>query len=267
MTTQRAHDTRWEEDGPHTRKLRELSPVIDLIKARWDDLLACVTEQRRPSLAMRFHRLQENAARLVYRLDDFREAERQLDAEGAQGRYGEGHHYLQIRLVDRIEAFHQQVYQTISNLVMVPTFVGPEVMKRNYPIDSVQKFLTFLKENEFRYSSKTLEQIDILLRSVEFRARFVDHPQQHQLHDWMTHNNLGKTTAIYFQPDPSGVTAVLYMPDHRDPDDPNFRPAVDVGDNFYVAPSLQRTYDAFQAVSTALLRRVIEEHRKRSQEK
>lgn len=156
-------------------------------------------------------------------------------------------HKAQLFLVDKVEAFHQQVYVVISALIAIHNHIGIKGIKQQHPIDSVTKFLEFARQNS--YKSALHDQLTLLQKSVDYRAKFVDHPQQHIMHDWMTYNFEGQNWVIYFLPKSNNVYPIY--PFH--PSDPRFKPPVDCGSDFYVAPHPHLTYGAIQLTSHILL--------------
>ena len=104
----------------------------------------------------------------------------------------------QLQFVDRTEAFHRQIYGTLSVLMLFLSHSAPHRVASHLPISSVQKFLGYLHEQPglMRYSGN----FDQLLSSVKFRASFLDHPQQSKLHHWMTMGMPAETVIIHYVP-------------------------------------------------------------------
>jgi hypothetical protein len=157
---------------------------------------------------------------------------------------------VQLRFVDKIEAFHQHIYATLAVLALVVNHLRDEREKQLYPVGSISKFLAALKERKFRYKDRLLDQVAILEKSSDFRSKYIDHPDQHQLHNWMTHFYLNKYHVVYFLT--GGDPADIHAGD-PDPDSPDFHPPIGGLLGFYVSPDLDRTYDAMQRVVMAAL--------------
>ncbi|MCK4635539.1 MAG: hypothetical protein KAT32_01630 [Candidatus Moranbacteria bacterium] len=98
----------------------------------------------------------------------------------------------QNKFVDSVEAFNQQIYSTISVLILVLNYVG--LCDKDHPIRSVNKFLDFVKNN----IENCTKEVEVLKESINFRAKFVDHPQQQTAYDWMTFSLYGKCCVVYF---------------------------------------------------------------------
>lgn len=153
----------------------------------------------------------------------------------------------QLQFVDRTESFHRQLYGTLSVLMLLLSHAAPRRVASHLPISSVQAFLAYLREQP-ELSSYTL-QLDQLCSSVEFRATFLDHPQQTKLHHWMTMGTPSETVIIYYVPvyvapvDNSAVDVTTGSHQYLNPRAPNFRPAI-VCSSFQVSPEPQKTQTA-----------------------
>jgi hypothetical protein len=161
---------------------------------------------------------------------------------------------LQLRLVDKVEAFHQHVYATLAVLALVLNHLRTG-SDQSYPIGSISAFLQALKERKFRYQAQHLDRVVVLERSIDFRSKYVDHPEKHQLHDWMTYGYRGKSHIIFFMP--KGAEVAWLGPEgdtvNLDPFSPRFRPPVNCGDDFYVAPDVDIVFEAVQTIVAAAL--------------
>ena len=153
---------------------------------------------------------------------------------------------LQLEFVDKTEAFYQQIYAAISTFVLLLSHVGGHKFKGQLPIKSISRFLIFITE---WFPSDSLRQnAKILKISIDFRSKYVDHPQQHVLHDWMTYSYGTGTCIIYFIRTGNGV----YVPEIFNPYDPNFKPPVDHED-FYISPPHTVVFKALQDFSIETL--------------
>lgn len=150
-------------------------------------------------------------------------------------------HDIQLEFVNRVEAYFQQMYAAISAFVLYLTHMAPKEFKREMPFNSIEKFLKFLEKRDalFEKESKILE------RARDFRARFIDHTQQHILHDWETSASMDASghnscTVIYFnKKSPSAFYRGVF-----DPRDARYEPSGDY-ETFYVSPSHREAHAAF----------------------
>lgn len=137
---------------------------------------------------------------------------------------------LQLGFVDKTEAFHQQVYATISAFIMLLSHVAGQKFLSQMPIDSLTKFLRHISDKS--YESIVKDQATLLIKSADFRSKFIDHPQQHALHDWLTYSYGTGTCIIYFIRKGNEV----YYREPKDPYAPDFTPPVNYK-SFYVSPA------------------------------
>jgi len=220
------------------------------IDNEFNNLLQKMKSKDDTKKAAYLHRFKESLIKLNGRYVELKSIQKQFD-ELKREEMGEELHYLQIAFVDKIEAFHQAVYTTISALIMViKQFKSNQNTKNQIPIKSVKKFLTYISTSQAKYQSVLIDQINILEKSRDFRAKFIDHPQQHLLHDWMTFNFLGKVYLIFFKA--SGQEIYAINPDIH-PMSPRFKPPVNCGKNFYIAPNEDECFDAIQILLEHLL--------------
>lgn len=219
------------------------------IDDNWKVLLKGYKGDKKAEVGMALHRLKESLVKLDYRYFDLAEVAQLFDRL-KDDEMGEPLHYLQIAFVDRVEAFHQQVYATVSTLILVLNYLGYKGEKLNHPIDSVEQFLEFIKERKLKYRSVLSDQVDVLQKSRDFRSKFIDHPQQHQLHDWMTFRAMDGIYLIFFKRKGDEV----YMIDPtKYPFDPDFKPPVNCGKDFYIAPSEEKTFKAVEVLVKHML--------------
>lgn len=176
-------------------------------------------------------RFNEFASRLEMRFEELTKVEREIfhaEPETIQRDMKE----IQLDFVNRVEGFYQHYYATISAFAMYLNYVAGHDFKRGMPIGGNKDFLEFL-------GSKYPELKDNLLdieRARDFRARFVDHIQQHTLHDWMTYSFPGKMgeecVIIYFI---KKGPEVYHRGFQLNPYVDDFRPPVNY-ESFYVSP-------------------------------
>lgn len=227
-----------------TKLMKDLLKAID---GNWDKLLIGHRGKKKEGVCMTLHRLKESLVKLDYRYFDLGEIVRLLD-QLQSDEMGEPLHYWQIAFVDVVEAFHQQIYSTLSTLILVLNHLG--LNGKKHPINSVKKFLEFVKEKQLQYRSALADQIDILQKSRDFRSKFIDHPQQHQLHDWMTHRTEeGEMYIIFFKRKGKEV----YAPTPKHPSDPEFKPPVNCGKDFYISPDERKTLKAIEVLIKHML--------------
>ena len=106
---------------------------------------------------------------------------------------------LQLDLIDKTEAFHQSVYSTLSAFLLLLTHVLDQKTVDRMPVRSIKKALDFLeRELESETCATSVAQ---LRKSIEFRTKSIDHPQQHALRNWMTIKSGAETAVLYFVPD------------------------------------------------------------------
>lgn len=149
--------------------------------------------------------------------------------------------------VDKIEAYFQQVYSTLSAFIMLLSHVADDDFKKQMPIKGAEKFLLWISKRS--YSGQLKDNVTLLGKAREFRTIFIDHPQQHILHDWMTYSHLNGTAIIYFVRNGNKV----YAPGSIvDPYNPNFRPPFDYK-SFYVSPDYRKVHESMKSFVKATL--------------
>lgn len=171
---------------------------------------------------------------------------------------------LQHDFLDKTEAFHQQVYSTISAFAMLLNHFASKDFLRGMPIGAIKQFLDFLKER-FPDYKKHIEQLEL---ARDFRSKMVDHIQQHQLHDWMTYSYPHHTSRlgadcviIYFTPlDGTEPRPFLETPPEHlkslvyDPRSSYFR--LPIGHkNYYMSPHAGNVFLAMHEIASAVLER------------
>jgi hypothetical protein len=153
---------------------------------------------------------------------------------------------LQLEFLDKTEAFHQQIYATISTFILMLSHIAGHVYKGQLPIRSVTQFLTYMSKRH--EEEKFLKSVKFLQDSVNFRAKYVDHPQQHALHDWMTFSYGSGSCIIYFIRTGNEVYAL----ENFDPYSSNFKPPV-AHESFYVSPSHEVVYLCVECFTKTVL--------------
>lgn len=139
---------------------------------------------------------------------------------------------IQLEFVNCVESYYQQLYATLSAFVMFLNYNAPREFKNGLPISRITNFLTFLgSKNGLTIS----EEIKELTRATIFRSKFVDHVQQHTLHNWMTYSFPTKSgpecVVIYY----IGKGREVYYRPHLNPYADDFEPPVNYI-SFYVSP-------------------------------
>lgn len=178
----------------------------------------------------------ESLIRLEIRLKELLKIEKEI-CFFSQKKNKRGLDKVQMAYLDKIEAFHQHVYSTISSFINVLNLISNHSFKRNLPISGVQEFLEFIIKKDIH--PIVLELTDTIKKSTEFRAKFVDHPQQHKSHTWMTYAPNDVACIIYYIPGSAGPNHTTNTP--LDPYDPNFQ-CVMPYESFYVSPNNRETY-------------------------
>lgn len=147
---------------------------------------------------------------------------------------------VQLELVNRIEAYYQQLYASLSAFAMFISYTAPHPFKRGLPIGGIEDFLNFLGT---KIELDIGHEIEELERARDFRARFIDHTQQHALHNWMTFTYPTRAgnecVVIYYI---SRGPEVYYRP-HINPYAPDFEPPVNY-QSFYVSPPHNECHQA-----------------------
>lgn len=152
----------------------------------------------------------------------------------------------QLQFVDRVESFHRQIYATLSVFILFLSHSAPIKISSQIPIRSVQKFIKYLQGQALLNDNSHF--FNQLLDSVDYRAYFIDHPQQSKLCHWLTMGLPQETVVIHYVP--------LYCDSpHKDKFDsventqytnprlPNFWPFVRCS-SFRVSPNSSETFRA-----------------------
>lgn len=220
----------------------KITNVIEKVAQRAKRLTERMEGKKLAQSNLAISTLFEYMVRVDWRIEDIRAIKSQFSAEAAKE--SPVIRTLQMAFVDRNEAFHRQVYGTLSVLILFLTHLCSRSIASQLPISSVQKFL--------KYISSILDKedcrwhINTLLESVKYRAALLDHPQQSKLHHWMTMGTPTETIIIHYVP----LYETIDRPVVRyhgakgaDPRGDDFVPPVDC-ESFYVSPSYEKTYTA-----------------------
>jgi hypothetical protein len=233
-------------------EVRELASAFKFVDDNGAELASLVDEERRPKVISLLQRFGECTIRITQRYQDFLETSTAIQNMG-QLPNAEAGRFAQFRLVDRVEAFHQQIYAGLSYLIAILNFVAGSGKEPRYATTSNSKFLRQILE-EFRSRSQIVDAINLLENSTAFRSKFVDHPAANIMQDWMTQDYFGKCYVIYFDPfDQEAESDYVGVPD---PTSPKYRPPVG-GKSFFVAPDPVDTFEAFNTLGRAALNRMI----------
>jgi hypothetical protein len=150
-------------------------------------------------------------------------------------------HDVQHEFVNRTEAYFQQLYASMSAFVLYISFIGSHKIKQGLPIKSIK---LFLKHIESVNGLDIKNEVQLLEYSRDFRAKFIDHTQQHILHDWETFSRWGdagnECVVIYFIKKGPEV----YFRGEIDPYSPTFKPSSN-HESFYVSPPHEKCHSAF----------------------
>jgi hypothetical protein len=201
----------------------------------WEKLLGHLNESERNAPGLALHKLRESFTQLNSRYHEYKESQKKLHQ--ASENYAEPcFTQCQENLVNKLQGFHQQVYVSLSTMILVGNFLGVRG-KKQHPINSVEGFLKFLKSSD-KNNLYLHKIIDKLLESVRYRSKFIDHPQQNKLHNWMTFGYENEYFVIYYIPKGREV----YMIDNIHPRDSGFKPPVNC-DEFLVNPNEDEIYE------------------------
>lgn len=226
--------------------------LIKLMEAKWDIILER-SKSTNPNSKIVLQNLKEVIERLAFRLAELEVASGELGAE-LRGKTSNGLplHNCQLIYMDKVEGYHQQVYCVISALSNYFSYFHVSGFKNQHSISSNKRFLeTILASNQ---DNRIHESVNTLIKSIEFRAKYIDHPQQHLAHDWMTYawqdKDFRKVYIIYFI---RAGDKVYHRHGAKDPESPYFKCPMECGDNFYVSPYAWSTHDALHDLITRLL--------------
>lgn len=168
---------------------------------------------------------------------------------------------LQLEFVDKTEAFHQQVYATISAFIMLLSHIADQKFLAQMPIDSLVKFLRHISDKS--YESTVKDQASLLIKSADFRSKFIDHPQQHALHDWMTYSyGPEECCIIYF----TRKGPEVYYIEPKNPYAPDFVPPVNYK-SFYVSPAHTQVFLAVVHFTEKVLYSLVPEDKRKPSKK
>ena len=156
---------------------------------------------------------------------------------------------IQMDFVDKTEAFHQQVYSTISSFVKLLSIVAPQgFIKKSY-IESNQIFILDIEK-----LVKLSYDITPLKKSLKYRSSYIDHTSQIRHFDWLTYFTGQIAHVIYYEPDQGGNCE-------------NITPYIDVGSmkvpveikmpvkvkSFFVSPNHAPVYFSLYEFTISLL--------------
>ncbi len=237
---------------------RAVTPAVEAISRNWDALLSGLEGEQRLKVAQALNRLRENLIRLRWRHDDLIATGQLLTRATMPDYSGPSSREVQLRFIDKVDAFHQHIYATLAVLALVLNHVRKDRKEQPYPVGTISKFLATLKGRVFQYQHQYLRRVGVLERSADFRSKYVDHPERHELHNWMTMRYFDKHLVIYYLEKGGEVT---HRAGSSDPFSPDFQPPVNCGDDFYVSPDPDETCDALEKVVTRALQNVLDRAR------
>jgi hypothetical protein len=116
------------------------------------------------------------------------------------------------------------------------------------PIRGVTKFINWIQSKDIN-SANFEKQSLALLDSTTFRSKFIDHPQQHALHDWLTFTSEESSIIYYIRTGDN----VYFPTDLTDPYVIGFEPPVDCR-SFYVSPKRETTKTALISFTKHILK-------------
>jgi hypothetical protein len=159
---------------------------------------------------------------------------------------------VQLEFVNCIEAYYQQLYASLSAFAMFLNHVASPSFKRGLPIGSVKGFLGFLRNKTGFDLDNQLTELE---RARDFRAKFVDHTQQHALHNWMTFSYPTKVgpeciVIYYISRGPE-----VYFRSHVNPYTPDFQPPVNY-ESFYISPPHNKCHQTLFSVCQRIINHI-----------
>lgn len=168
---------------------------------------------------------------------------------------------LQLIYMDKIESFFEHVYAFISTLAMLLNNIIPHKHKRELPVGKNKRFIEYLDEKYVNIKN----EISLLEKAREFRAKFITHLSQNVLHDWMTYSCDGRFKAecviIYFIKNSDNSYKNYNHDFYLNPYDLDFKPPISCS-NFYVSPPHNELYFSIQLLVKELLTQTLEFHNK-----
>ena len=156
---------------------------------------------------------------------------------------------IQMDFVDKTEAFHQQIYSTLSSFVKLLSVITPHGFIMQKHIKSNQNFIKYIRE--------LIKFNDILPveKSLIYRGTYIDHTSQIRHFDWMTFFWGEMGYVIYYEPDENGcceeISTYIDMGKMKIPISINLPVKVK---NFLVTPNHLLVYIAFYEFIIELLR-------------
>lgn len=214
-----------------------MDSVIKQLEPHFKKLIKDFSKGDQEKAWLAFQRSNEYLLRLKRRYNELLKIEREI-VNSELGKTLRSLNDMQLDFVDKTEGFHQHVYSCVSAFIMLLNHIAKKDFKTQIPINSVEEFLRFLGRKS--YSSVIKDQVHYLEKSVDFRNKFIDHPQQHALHDWMTYTYPGGCVVIYFI---RRGNEVYYRGLQINPYSPDFEPPVNYK-SFYISPPHVKVYDA-----------------------
>lgn len=134
-------------------------------------------------------------------------------------------HALQLQLVDKTEAFHQHVYAGLSSFMRFAALVASHGAAKGIRFGSVDGFLR--KAQSLGLEEDCCAEIEVLRKSIEFRNKFVTHPQQSSVYTWFTFGMDGYQRVVYFIRGENATRRSIYRETQSiDPDGPGYAPPV-----------------------------------------
>ncbi len=190
-------------------------------------------------------RFNEYFTRLVMRAEELEGIDKYKATQSSpeeSERTGVTLHQLQLIFVDKTEAFHQQVYATLSAFILVLSTSLPHEIINQMPITKLSKFLKLNWLSKGERTQGLVKCAEILEVSRSFRSKYIDHTQQHVVHDWMTVSINEETVIIYFV---VGENPLFKSKGILDPRSPDFWPPI-ACEEFYVSPPYRETIESMK---------------------
>ncbi len=214
------------------------SQFVDSLDKEYERLLKA--SKKKGGALMAVQRFNEYLVRLDRRYEELEHVQMEIST-AAPSKMKDPLAFIQMDFMDRLEIFYQGLYSTLSAFAMLINNIAPHSEKRDLPIGSVQKFIEYLQER----FPKLKKELELLEKARAFRAKFVDHIQQHTLHDWMTYSPaVGEAVVIYFIPSNNSYPD---YGDFTDPFNPTFKPPVG-HKSFYVSPPFKKVFKSLKKV-------------------
>jgi hypothetical protein len=199
-------------------------------------------------------RFREDLQRLDWRYQDYREANRNYKRTQRNRRRAKDLDHCQKKLVNKSMAFHQQAYVVIASLGSLLNQLKDEKASQ-FPWQEVTDLLDVLESRHFKDNEGRLDDLYVVRNAAWYRSKYVDHPQQHQPHCWLTHYELedDQEYIIFYNPIPGEEFEMLPIPEaSMNPKSELYRLPLGV-EQWFTAPDVMATHEAIQRIVLHIL--------------